>query len=73
MKKNNFFKHLLLILKTKKKFKDSSNLGDFNFDSLTVLELIAFKEKYFKKLEINPNKYIECETIKDLVNLFKVR
>ena len=72
MKKNDFFKHLSLILQTKEKFKDSSKLSDFNLDSLVVLELIAFKEKYLKKLKINPNQYLKCKTIKDLLNLFKV-
>jgi len=73
MLKNDFFKHLSLILKTKEKFKDSLKLEGLNFDSLTVLELIAFKEKYFKKVKINPNQYLKCKTIKDLLNLFKVK
>ena len=72
MKKNDFFKHLSSILQTKEKFKDSSELSNFNLDSLMVLELIAFKEKYFKKSKINPNQYLKCKTIKDLLNLFKV-
>ena len=72
MKKNDFFKHLSLILQTKEKLKDTLKLNSLNVDSLTVLELIAFKEKYFKKLKIDPNKYLKCNTIKDLLNLFKI-
>ena len=44
MKKNDFFKHLSLILQTKDKLKDTLKLDSLNLDSLTVLELIAFKE-----------------------------
>ena len=56
-----------------KKVSEKDNLVDLDFDSLIILELISYKEKYFKKIDIKPDKYIKCKNISDLIKLFKIK
>ena len=56
-----------------KKVSEKDNLVDLDFDSLKILELISYKEKYFKKIDIKPDKYTKCKNISDLIKLFKIK
>ena len=71
MKKKIFLKELQKILEVKK-ISENILLDQNNFDSLKVLEIISFKEKYFKKLIINPSEYNKCKKVYDLIKLFKI-
>ena len=56
-----------------KKVSEKDNLVDLDFDYLIILELISYKDKYFRKIDIKPDKYIKCKNISDLIKLFKIK
>ena len=56
-----------------KKVTEKNTLVDLDFDSLRILELISYKEKYFKKINIKPDQYTKCKNISDLIKLFKIK
>ncbi len=68
MNKLKFLQELSKIFEIK--VNEKSSLQDVNFDSLKILDLIALKESKFKNLKINPDEYIKCSNIKDIVKLF---
>lgn len=72
MKKNQFLDELKIIFEVKK-IDQNLKLEDLYFDSLKLLELIAFKEAKFKKLKIKPSDFENCKKISDLVKLFKIK
>ena len=72
MKKNQFLEELKIIFEVKK-IDQNSKLANLNFDSLILLELIAFKEAKFKKLKIQPIDFENCKKISDLIELFKIK
>lgn len=72
MKKNQFLDELKIIFEVKK-IDQNLKLEDLYFDSLKLLELIAFKEGKFKKLKIKPSDFENCKKISDLVKLFKIK
>ena len=72
MKKNQFLEELKIIFEVKK-IDQNSKLANLNFDSLILLELIAFKEAKFKKLKIQPRDFENCKKISDLIELFKIK
>ena len=72
MKKNQFLEELKIIFEVKK-IDQNLKLEDLYFDSLKLLELIAFKEAKFKKLKIKPSDFENCKKISDLVKLFKIK
>tara|TARA_Y100000768_G_scaffold330250_1_gene268871 strand:- start:3337 stop:3552 length:216 start_codon:yes stop_codon:yes gene_type:complete len=53
-----------------RKVSESTPLNTLNFDSLKILDLIALKESKFKNSKINPEDYIKCINVKDILNLF---
>ena len=72
MNKKIFIKLLKDILQTQDILSSKTKLEKYDFDSLTVLELIAINEQYFSNIEILPDKYLESETVGDLLKLFKI-
>jgi hypothetical protein len=72
MKKKLFLNELQKILELKK-ISEEILLNQNNFDSLKILELISFKEKYFKHLNIKPSDYSRCKKVIDLVKIFKIK
>ena len=72
MNKKQLLKELERIFE-KKKIKENTSLDKLNFDSLKILELIAFKEIKFKNLKIKPIDFYNCKKVIDIVKLLKVR
>jgi acyl carrier protein len=72
MKKKLFLNELQKILELKK-ISEEILLNQNNFDSLKILELISFKERHFKRLNINPSDYSRCKKVRDLVEIFKIK
>jgi len=72
MKKNQFLDELKIIFEVKK-IDQNSSLEKLNYDSLKLLELIAFKEAKFKTLKIKPSDFENCKKISDLIKLFKIK
>mgnify|MGYP006079243421 CR=1 FL=1 len=72
MNKKSFIKLLSDILQTKDALTAKTKLKKYDFDSLTVLELIVINEQYFSKIEILPDSYLDCETVGDLLKLFRI-
>lgn len=72
MNKKQLLKELECIFE-KKKIKENTSLDKLNFDSLKILELIAFKEIKFKNLKIKPIDFYNCKKVIDIVKLLKVR
>lgn len=72
MKKNQFLNELKIIFEVKKIDPDLK-LEKLNYDSLKLLELIAFKEDKFKTLKIKPRDFENCKKISDLIKLFKIK
>ena len=68
MDKKKFLTNLNRIFECK--VKENTSLHTLNFDSLKVLDLISLKESKFKNLKINPEDYIKCTNIRDILNLF---
>tara|TARA_B100000795_G_C22550511_1_gene342326 strand:- start:337 stop:558 length:222 start_codon:yes stop_codon:yes gene_type:complete len=72
MDKKSFIKLLAEILQTKDTLSAKSKLEKYDFDSLTVLELIAINEQYFSNVDILPDSYLQCENVEDLLKLFQI-
>ncbi len=72
MKKNQFLDELKIIFEVKK-IDENLKLEKLNYDSLKLLELIAFKENKFKNLKIKPSDFESCKKISDLIKLFKIK
>ncbi len=72
MKKEKFIVAMADILQAEETINEKTKLENFNYDSLVILELIVLKEKEFPSLNIDPDKFIDCKTIKDLMKLFKI-
>tara|TARA_B100000989_G_scaffold294370_1_gene273373 strand:- start:13594 stop:13815 length:222 start_codon:yes stop_codon:yes gene_type:complete len=56
----------------KKKLSGETLLSELDYDSLKILEILAFADKYFPKLNLDANKLYECKKVKDLIKLFNV-
>lgn len=72
MNKKQLLKELERIFE-KKEIKENTSLDKLNFDSLKILELIAFKEIKFKNLKIKPIDFYDCKKVIDIVKLLKVK
>ena len=72
MKKKDFLNELANIFE-KKKITETDSLEKLGFDSLKILELIAFQESKFKKVNINPSDYNKCKKVSDLIKLFRIK
>jgi acyl carrier protein len=72
MKKKVFLKNLAEIFE-KKKIDENDKLSKLEFDSLKILELIAFKEKNFKNIKIELSEYSKCNKVNELIKLFKIK
>lgn len=72
MKKKDFLNELANIFE-KKKITETDSLEKLDFDSLKILELIAFQESKFKKVNINPSDYNKCKKVSDLIKLFRIK
>ena len=72
MKKKDFLSELENIFE-KKKIAETDSLEKLDFDSLRILDLIAFQEKKFQKININPSDYNKCKKVNDLIKLFKIK
>jgi len=71
MKTKKFLKHLEKIFEQdKNKINENTKFKDVEFDSLKVLELIAFNDSSFKGLKISPDKIIKCKTFGQLIKLY---
>ena len=71
MKTKNFLRHLEKIFEIgKNKLDENTKFKDVEFDSLKVLELIAFNDSNFKGLKIPPDKIIKCKTFGQLIKLY---
>ena len=57
----------------KKNITEKTSLSTLNFDSLKILEILAFADKNFNDLKLDVNKLYDCKTIKDLIKLFKIK
>ena len=72
MDKKKFLKLLAEIFETNDKINEKTKLSKYNYDSLAVLELIVVQEKHFKKLNIDTDKYLQCQSVGDILKLFKI-
>ena len=71
MKKNNFLRHLEKLFELKKNsINEKTSFKNVQFDSLKVLELMAFNDANFKGLIIPPNKIVKCKALGDLIKLY---
>jgi acyl carrier protein len=71
MKKNKFFNHIEKIFSQgKKKINEKTKLDDVGFDSLKLLELLAFNDSKFQGLKISPDKINKCKTFGELIKLY---
>lgn len=71
MKKSVFLKNLSKILEIDvKKINDEKTLESYDFDSLRVLELMAFNDQEFPKKIISAEEIMDCITVADLVKLY---
>jgi acyl carrier protein len=71
MKKKDFLNKLEVIFEQKKnKVNENTTLKSVQFDSLKVLELMAFNDSNFKSLKIAPNKIVKCKTFGHLIKLY---
>ena len=71
MKKNNFLRNLEKIFELKKNsVNEKTTLKNVQFDSLKVLELMAFNDSNFSGLKIPPNKLSKCKDFAELIKLY---
>jgi len=71
MKTKNFLRHLEKIFEIRKnKLDENTKFKDVEFDSLKVLELIAFNDSNFKGLKIPPDKITKCKNFGQLIKLY---
>ena len=71
MKKNNFLRQLEKIFEIKKNsVSEKTTLKNVQFDSLKVLELMAFNDSNFIGLKIPPNKLSKCKDFGELIKLY---
>ena len=71
MNKKEFFKHLSKIFQKKERLiKSNSSLVDLGWDSLKILELMAFNDTHFKNINISPDQLNKCKKIEDLLKLY---
>tara|TARA_A100001388_G_scaffold250487_1_gene211807 strand:+ start:165 stop:395 length:231 start_codon:yes stop_codon:yes gene_type:complete len=71
MNKKEFFKHLSKIFQKKESLiKSNSSLVDLGWDSLKILELMAFNDIHFKSIKISPDQLNKCKKIEDLLKLY---
>lgn len=71
MNKKEFFKHLSKIFQKKDSLiKSNSSLVDLGWDSLKILELMAFNDTHFKSINISPDQLNKCKKIEDLLKLY---
>ena len=74
MKKEFFLKelHEFLEIESISKFEESTNLKDLKeFDSLTIMTLIAFADEYFNK-KFKAIDFKNIKTVKDVMNLIGI-
>ena len=71
MQKKNFLKHLEKIFEQDKNtINENTKFSDVDFDSLKVLELMAFNDSNFKGIKISPDKISKCKNFGQLIKLY---
>ena len=71
MKKKIFFNKVKKLFQYKKNINEETKLSDLQFDSLKLLELIAFNDSNFKNLKISGEQIYKCKNFDQLVKLYK--
>ena len=56
----------------KKKLSGETLLSELDYDSLKILEILAFADKYFPELNLDANRLYDCKKVKDLIKLFNI-
>ena len=70
MNRENLRKNIAEILEVNVKSISSDNLlSEYDWDSLKVLEYLAFVDENFSKAKITPDKIFNCKTVNDLEKL----
>tara|TARA_B100000945_G_C20330172_1_gene571989 strand:- start:796 stop:1026 length:231 start_codon:yes stop_codon:yes gene_type:complete len=71
MNKSDFIKHLSKIFEKKEnKINEKSLLSELGWDSLKILELMAFNDLHFKSVKISPDQLNKCVKVADLIKLY---
>jgi len=55
-----------------KKINEETSLSQLNYDSLKILEILAYADKNFPKLNLEADKLYDCRKVKDLIKLFNI-
>ena len=71
MNKKKFLTHLERIFEQDKNtISENTKFSEVDFDSLKVLELMAFNDSNFKGLKISPDKISKCKSFAQLIKLY---
>ena len=64
-------KKFISLLKKNLALKKLDEKDKLNLDSLNILQIVGFNDKYFPKVKINSEKIIKCNSVKALIKLYK--
>ena len=71
MNKKIYLKHLSKIFeKNESSITEKSLLLNLGWDSLKILELMAFNDSHFKSVKISPDQLTKCTKVGDLIKLY---
>jgi len=70
MNNSNLLKQFSILFE--KKINEETSLSQLNYDSLKILEILAFADKNFPKLNLEADKLYDCRKVKDLIKLFNI-
>ena len=70
MKKKLFFNKVKKLFQYKKVINEETRFSDIEFDSLKLLELIAFNDSNFKSLKLSGDQINKCKNFGQLVKLY---
>jgi|TARA_B110000967_G_C18714252_1_gene474328 acyl carrier protein len=62
----------LTLLKKSLELKKLDEKDKLNLDSLNLLQIVEFNNKYFKKLKFNSEKVSNCKSVKEILKLYKI-
>lgn len=71
MKKKIFFNKVKKLFQYKKNIDEETKLSEIQFDSLKLLELIAFNDTNFKNLKVSGDQIYKCRNFGQLIKLYK--